>query len=133
MVNQTLIHFLVALPLFICLTQLNVIMSTNISNEEIDGLKDIYYALNGANWTNKWDITQINNSINICQQYGVNCSATNQIISIHFEPNNMKGTIPETIGVFLNLTTLIFHHNYDINGSIPHTIGNLTLLTNLDL
>eukprot|EP01084_Bolivina_argentea_P287844 493971_1 len=97
MVNQTLIHFLVALPLFICLTQLNVIMSTNISNEEIDGLKDIYYALNGANWTNKWDITQINNSINICQQYGVNCSATNQIISIHFEPNNMKGTIPETI------------------------------------
>ena len=55
--------------------------------------------LNGEYWITTLNMTQINKSMNICFQYGINCSNANQIWYIN-------GSIPKTIGNLLNLTFL---------------------------
>jgi hypothetical protein len=64
-------------------------------------------------------------------RYGVTCAYGN-ITVIEFESNNLKGTIPSSLGSLTELTSIGLGMNV-IRGSIPSSIGQLTGLTKLGL
>jgi len=102
---------------------------TPISCYESDSLNlvALYYALEGANWTETWDIFQpIDNWI------GVTRNSLGCVISIDLSNNNLLGYIPEEIGNFPYLNYLDLSSN-QITDTIPNEIGNLSNLNILNL
>ncbi len=88
----------------------------------------LYYATDGANWTNN---TNWNTSTPVHDWYGVTVVG-NRVVEINLNHNNLVGTLPTQIGDLTSLTTLYLTSN-QITGNIPVEIGNLSSLTSLSL
>ena len=65
----------------------------------------LYNSTDGANWTNKWDLSKPMNT-----WYGVDVY-NNRVTSLVLEDNNLVGTIPSLIGNLVNITQLNLFHN----------------------
>lgn len=95
-------------------------------------LIDLYNSTGGANWTNKtgWTLPGTTGD-NPCGWYGITCSG-GRVKEINLYNNNLTGTIPTSIGNLSVLTFLSLSNNH-LSGTIPAQIGNLTNLTGLYL
>ncbi len=89
-------------------------------------LVDLYNSTGGPNWTNKgyWlTPTSVDNWFGVKTSRGVNSRVT----SVYLINNNLKGTIPNSIGNLTQLNNLNFSSN-QLTGAVPSSITNLTKL-----
>jgi Leucine-rich repeat (LRR) protein len=103
---------------------------TQIPKTECQALVDLYYATNGASWTNKtdWLVT-----ITPCSWHGVTCSGSPSVVVwLELPQNNLSGAIPYGLGNLTHLTRLVLWRN-QLTGAIPTSLGNLSNLVVLDL
>ena len=100
----------------------------DIPQSECNALVHFYNSTDGKNWKDNsgWNVTNAP-----CGWKGVSCSE-GHVTKIELNENQLKGSIPESIGNLGNLTTLDLSEN-QLKGSIPESIGNLGNLTGLDL
>lgn len=93
-----------------------------------NALMTFYNATGGENWTNNtnWGSDKPYN-----EWYGLN-AYDNNVVDILLDNNNLKGYIPEEIGVISNLTQLHLAYN-KLSGTIPQSIGSLKRLISLVL
>ncbi|KAG4401457.1 hypothetical protein GLYMA_07G270700v4 [Glycine max] len=63
---------------------------------------------------------------------GIKC-INSRVTSIRLTGLDIKGELSEDIGLLSELETLDLSHNKGLTGSLPHSIGNLTKLSNLFL
>ncbi|OUM59837.1 hypothetical protein PIROE2DRAFT_14538 [Piromyces sp. E2] len=68
---------------------------------------------------------------NCCSKQGFSCSKST-LTEIDLSRYNINGTIPETIG-FLNKLKFLYLHYNNLEGSLPSTMSNLTSLVILDI
>jgi len=111
--------------------------SSNDNQDECLVLHCFAEATNVANWTNSESWLT---SASYCEWYGITCDDNGHVLEINLNENNLKGFIPECIGVFTELEVLSLYstagicpgpppQNTILNGStLP---SNITLLTNL--
>jgi Leucine-rich repeat (LRR) protein/uncharacterized membrane protein len=109
----------------------------SIPVSEFEALYSLYNATRGAQWKWKntseygaaWDFS--NEDADPCADkwQGINCTSASpyHVVQITLQAYNLNGTIPVTIGAFKNLTALDFSSN-NIYGSIPASTGNLKWL-----
>ena len=83
----------------------------------------LYNATNGANWTNKWDLTQPVNT-----WYGIGLNDKGCVFTIDLSANNLSGTLPNLS--FPNLIELYLGFN-KLTGNIP--VLNTPSMVYLDL
>lgn len=106
-------------------------------------LYDLYNSTNGPNWawyynTEKYGIRwNFSATANPCvdRWQGLNCSTNSSdyhITHIHLTAYDMKGTLPASIGLLSELSTISVDFN-GLQGSLPATIGNLTKLRILNI
>ena len=98
-----------------------------VPEEDSLALVELYDSTDGDNWNNhtNWK------SGSVSTWYGVTVD-TGRVISLSLNVNNLRGTIPSSIGNLSNLRNLNFSLN-QITGSIPPEIGNLSNLEYLFL
>ncbi|NOY36863.1 MAG: T9SS type A sorting domain-containing protein [Chlorobi bacterium] len=87
----------------------------------------LYDSTDGANWTNNTNWL----TGPVSTWFGVTVSG-GRVTEISFDHNNLNGTIPHEIGNLTDLTLLSLEEN-QLAGSIPTEIGNLTNLSVLRL
>ena len=105
----------------------NIYVQPN-SNDSLS-LVDFYNNTGGINWTNKMNWLQ---STPLSSWYGVTLDTAGKVSSLTLGTNNLKGSIPSSIGALSNLKTISLGYN-NLSGSIPTSLGNLTELTYLNL
>jgi len=95
-------------------------------------LHDIYTTLGGANWKNKkgWSATGTDPCTG--SWYGVKCSSDGTVTGLALDKNNLKGKIPDSIGLLTSLTNLEMRGN-SITGTVPASIGRIIKLKTLVL
>jgi len=81
-----------------------------------DILQELYESTNGASWTNAK--TWHNDEIKHCDKQGIECNNKNEVIAIYLENMNLTGTLPETLG-FLTLLEVLDVSGNNIGGKIP--------------
>jgi len=101
---------------------------TQIPKTECQALESLYNSTNGANWTNNTDWLQTNTP---CSWYGVGCQ-DGHVSGLWLMKNQLNGNLPHTIGNLSYLRTIDIWGNA-LNGALPSEIGNLTHLTLLNL
>mmetsp|Transcript_16736 Transcript_16736/g.23620 ORF Transcript_16736/g.23620 Transcript_16736/m.23620 type:complete len:636 (-) Transcript_16736:203-2110(-) len=81
-----------------------------------DIFRDLYKSTHGDHWTNAqtWQNTQIK----YCDKQGVECNSKNEVIAIYLENMNLTGTLPPTLGFLTLLEALDVSGNH-IGGKIP--------------
>jgi Leucine-rich repeat (LRR) protein len=120
--------------------------SVTIPKIEYVSLQDLFNATNGENWN--WEVPYstygypwvFNNASyrDPCDDWqGLTCTChqSNEICtvsSIFLSDFNMDGTLPDSFGNFLNLTSFSFYLN-NITGTLPASLGNLSKLGSFDL
>ena len=89
----------------------------------------MYNSNDGANWNHNdnWGT-----DLPLDRWYGVSVDEKEHVYSIDLAGNNLTGTIPESIGKFVNLNYLYLNNN-QLTGTIPESIGNLGNLKGLQL
>ncbi len=102
---------------------------TPVADAEYQALIALYNAAGGANWKNKWNISQ--NNLHESFWYGVT-TENGHITKIKLNGNNLQGEITEQIQNLPSLKELNLSDN-SLTGNIPSVLGNLTNLTLLDL
>ncbi len=86
-------------------------------------LMELYYDTQGWNWANKWTDTT---SCDVCSWYGVTCNASDRVIILNLNNNNLVGSLPY-LDLF-NLQALVLSSN-QLDGNIPNfTLPNLISL-----
>ncbi len=88
----------------------------------------LYYAANGPNWTNTWNLSQAVSTWHGVTLSGDGCSVT----ELNLNNNQLSGSIPSELGNLSNLTLLHFSGN-QLSGNIPSELSNLSNLTGLVL
>lgn len=106
-----------------------VVFGKPLTNEEFEILKKIYTNTNGAQWTQKWDISQ--NKLHEVSWYGVG-TKDGHVVSLSLAGNNLSGTLPAELSDLVYLETLNLQTN-SIGGSIPANLGNLLNLKTVNL
>ena len=96
---------------------------------EREALMDLYNSTNGASWVNN---TNWGSDKPVSEWFGIQCNADGTIWDIDLRQNNLQGTIPASIGNFVNLTILTLESN-ELYGEIPSEIGKLKNLGALSL
>ncbi|HRG08686.1 MAG TPA: hypothetical protein PLJ08_08910, partial [Cyclobacteriaceae bacterium] len=97
--------------------------NNNLSyQKDVDALKALHLATNGASWTNKWDL-----SSNPQAWYGVQWHY-NRVWYLDLQNNNLSGTLPQELGNLIELRSFRLNDN-NIGGSIPPQLGNLKKLS----
>ena len=87
-------------------------------------LVDLYNSSNGELWRN----TQNWLNAPVRNWEGVGLGAGGKVVSLRLSEFNLNGTLPESIGNLTELTELDIREN-NLTGVIPNTIGNLTKLS----
>lgn len=100
--------------------------TAQVSTEEKHVLLDFYNATNGQSWTKTWDLNEP-----VKDWYGITVVA-NSVTEIRMLFNNVKGTLPASLGKLKNLKRLELSFN-PISGTIPAELGNLENLEFLAL
>jgi len=117
--------------LFCCAFSINANVHTakaQVNVQDSLALVDLYNSTNEPNWNNH---TNWLTSSPVSTWYGITVT-NNRVTEIYLFGNNLKGSIPSSIGNLINLTGLHLFGN-KLNGSIPFSIGDLTNLTQLSL
>ena len=117
--------------LFCCAFSINANVHTakaQVNVQDSLALVDLYNSTNGPNWNNH---TNWLTSSPVSTWYGITVT-NNRVTEIYLFGNNLKGSIPSSLGNLINLTGLHLFGN-KLNGSIPFSIGDLTNLTQLSL
>jgi hypothetical protein len=91
-------------------------------------LVDLYNSTDGSNWKNHTNWLTKNPK---STWYGIE-TVNGRVTGIALGDNNLKGSIPSSIGDLVNLTALSLYYN-QISGTIPSSVGNLVKLTSLSL
>jgi len=109
----------------------NIIYAQNLTQDSL-ALVDLYNSTNGPGWTNKTNWLQPGTSV--ATWYGVTVSS-NRVTQLNLSDNQVIGTLPSTIAVLTELTTLHIRGNQiaGLSGPIPFAIGYLTKLVSVDL
>ncbi|OWM82671.1 polygalacturonase inhibitor-like [Punica granatum] len=72
--------------------------------------------------------------LDCCSWHGVTCDdTTNRVTALAFLQIDLPGRIPEAIGDFPYLQTIIFHKVTNLSGPIPYSITKLKYLNFLDI
>mmetsp|Transcript_9768 Transcript_9768/g.21754 ORF Transcript_9768/g.21754 Transcript_9768/m.21754 type:complete len:712 (-) Transcript_9768:419-2554(-) len=92
-------------------------------------LISFYYSTLGGEWiiSNFWLSDK-----DECQWYGVTCNDENSVVELKLDENELKGTLPDTLGLFFDLENLNIDDNR-VSGSIPSSIGNLKKIVAIDV
>lgn len=106
-----------------------VIFGKPLADAEFEILKKFYASTNGAQWTQKWDISQ--NKLHEVSWYGVG-TRDGHVVSLSLAANNLSGTLPAELSDLAYLETLNLQSNA-VEGSIPSDLGRLTNLKTLNL
>nr|WP_281233153.1 leucine-rich repeat domain-containing protein [Flavobacterium gelatinilyticum] len=106
-----------------------VVFGKPLTDEEFEILKKIYASTNGAQWTQKWDITE--NKLHEVSWYGVG-TKEGHVVSLSLAGNNLSGTLPAEIAGLTYLETLNLQSNA-VEGTIPADLSKLTNLKTLNL
>ncbi|WP_456312064.1 leucine-rich repeat domain-containing protein [Pseudomonas shirazensis] len=106
-----------------------VVFGKPLTDEEFEILKKIYASTNGAQWTQKWDISQ--NKLHEVSWYGVG-TKEGHVVSLSLAGNNLSGTLPAELSDLVYLETLNLQANA-ITGSLPSNLGNLPNLKTVNL
>ena len=102
-------------------------MPANLSDSLV--LVELYNTTGGPNWINRTNWL----SGPVDSWYGIISEAlTGRVNSIAFGANNLKGTIPSSIGTLSNLTDLLLDGNA-WTGTIPASFANLSKLVTLSI
>ena len=142
--TQTL--FVITLIFQIVLHSITVttVLVSNVIQSEKHAILDVFYATNGWEWYISWNITLLEECVNntqcsICDLhlYNITChnhdnTNNSRITFIDLQYNNLRGTIPDSIGIMNELTVLALGGN-QLTGTIPDSIWNLTKLSILFL
>jgi Leucine-rich repeat (LRR) protein len=93
-----------------------------------DILVELFKSTNGDGWSNNagWLSTSSE-----CEWFGVRCNSENQVSALHLSDNQLKGTIPSSLGQLNSLN--IFLALNQLKGTIPSSLGQLYNLEWLDL
>ena len=108
---------------------LNMVESATVAAEEISALQDLYISTNGNEWNwhdasygVPWNFTA---NCNPCEEnwQGVTCrsypnTASQNIIKLSLKNYNLQGTLPATLTELTKLENIILSYNY-IYGTIP--------------
>jgi len=87
----------------------------------------LYKLMDGANWTNTWDLDD-----SIDTWHGVTLNSVGGVKHLKLHSNQLNGTIPPQLGN-LNSLTLLWLYNNQLSGGIPYELGNLANLVDLRL
>lgn len=93
------------------------------------GAAVFYYALDGDGW---FSSTNWLSSAPVCNWEGVNCDASGLLTEIDLGENNLTGSLPQQLELFVKMTELELRIN-KVGGTIPESISAMTDLTLLDL
>jgi hypothetical protein len=107
--------------------------SSDLAHADCSAWKDLYDSTNGANWTRCSDARSDPCSCNFYDDYeeGTKCT-DGHITYIGFYTNNLRGSIPSSLGKLSKLNNLELVDN-KLHGSIPSSLGQLSELTELRL
>ena len=97
------------------------IVVAQVSTQEKQVLIDLYTATNGPEWNKPWDLEKAVETWN-----GITVE-NNKVTGINLLFNNLKGTLPASLGQLKNLKKLELSFN-PISGKIPSELGNLNQL-----
>ncbi|MBQ8485403.1 MAG: hypothetical protein IJ534_04600 [Bacteroidaceae bacterium] len=91
---------------------------------ERKALMDLYNATGGNKWTHhdNWGSNKP-----LKEWYGIEVDDNGHVYWIDLSDNNLRGSLPESIGVLTELTHLRLLNN-KLTGTLPESIGNLTKL-----
>ncbi len=115
-------------------------MTANLPQMEMDALFDLYTATNGPDWypSNQapWNFTGYHNPC-VEKWQGIECSNTTDremanVISLYTSNFNMKGTIPKSIMNLTQLTDCYLANNF-LHGTIPPELFYIPTLHSLTL
>ena len=113
-------------------TELTAPLSGSLQTDSL-ALVDLFNSLGGMNWSNSnyWASEQP-----VSKWYGVQVTKVAgepRVTALYLGANNLKGTIPASIGQLTALRTLQLQYNREISGSIPEELFHLTRLNSLRL
>jgi len=101
-------------------------LSGQVSNLEKNALIDLYHSAKGDTWTKGWDL-----NAPVSSWEGITLE-NNKVVSVNLMNNNLRGSIPNSIGDLKNLKVLNLALN-NLGGSIPESITELRKLVVLIL
>eukprot|EP01038_Epipyxis_sp_PR26KG_P012092 gene12092-16182_t len=117
--------------------------SYSVNSSQLQGLRDLYYSLNGFNWNckirNNTMMWNFDGNSDPCANNWVGVICTNAIISsftvtgIDLNSCNLTGSIPLNIGDLLPTLNYFQLSNNRINGSIPTSLFRIKPLEILNL
>ncbi|KAJ0389890.1 hypothetical protein P43SY_011617 [Pythium insidiosum] len=104
------------------------------SRSELGALKLLFWATEGAQWANTWDVQRPEADPCIENWYGIRCDDDGHIISIRLPRNNLIGYIPVEFPrpALSYLRELDLSSNF-LTGAVPASISRLTSLRVLRL
>lgn len=108
-------------------------ISLNEDSSELQerfGLATLYFSTNGKGWINRENWLSPNS---VCIWIGLSCDdATNSVIALTFNANNLQGKIPGELGKLSQLRIMNLQQN-SLTGSLPSGLGLLTNLGTLNV
>ena len=140
------------------LAVLKLLVEMPLSENQLYAIKKLYDSCNGSSWNfdgePEWNFS-VNTSTDPCDDgwYGLTCQNSN-IVRLDLSSNELRGQLPEELGLLSGLTYLDFSNNVlmgtiptqlaqlsnlqhlllehcSLNGTLPSEIGQLTALTRL--
>lgn len=98
-------------------------------------LNQLFWEWGGYEWTShlRYPGREWRKPTHYCTWYGLSCTDSGELASMHLPANNLQGTIPPALGELKSLVELDLGFNENLVGTLPATIGNLTKLTFLSM
>ncbi|MDM8559010.1 hypothetical protein [Candidatus Parabeggiatoa sp. HSG14] len=107
--------------------QLLAIKCTQLPEVECKGLVEIYFRTKGYYWKEGWSAEQTH-----CEWKGITCQ-DGHVTQINLNKNNLKGTIPPSIGYYFSKLSILDLANNKLSGAIPFSLGHSSQLQTLAL
>ncbi|RKZ38410.1 MAG: hypothetical protein DRQ49_03770 [Gammaproteobacteria bacterium] len=107
--------------------QLLAIECTQLPQVECKGLVELYYRTKGYYWKEGWSADQTH-----CDWKGITCQ-DGHVTQIDLSANQLKGTIPPSIGYYFSKLSSLNLADNKLGGAIPSSLGHLSQLQTLAL